>query len=243
MLLTRKYRSKSIDDAIQKVTAIERKELLVDRQKEKSDRIIFNLTYNPALPSISNILQKHWRALTQNRDMINIFPKPAMCGYRQPPNLKKMLCHAKVPPTPERQLSRTCNTIGLKQCGEAHCIVCAHVNPSPVIISSTNSKQAQNTERYTCNSTSVIYCISCTLCHSQYIGQTKRRLKDRIKEHIGYVRSNKNETGQHFNERGHTISHLKVQILEHVKETSVHRRLIRESHWIKQFCPILNTMD
>ena len=34
-----------------------------------------------------------------------------------------------------------------------------------------------------CNSKNVIYMVQCNRCHKQYIGETKRRLKDRFNEH------------------------------------------------------------
>ena len=37
------------------------------------------------------------------------------------------------------------------------------------------------------NSKNVIYTIQCNHCHKQYTGETKRRLKDRFKEHRNLV--------------------------------------------------------
>ena len=39
------------------------------------------------------------------------------------------------------------------------------------------------TQCITCNSKHFIYMRHCKLCHLQYIGETKRRLKDRFNEH------------------------------------------------------------
>ena len=36
----------------------------------------------------------------------------------------------------------------------------------------------------TCETFNVIYLIQCRLCNLQYIGETKRRLKDRFNEHL-----------------------------------------------------------
>ena len=35
----------------------------------------------------------------------------------------------------------------------------------------------------TCNTNNIIYMVQCTKCNLQYIGETKRRLKDRFNEH------------------------------------------------------------
>ena len=39
------------------------------------------------------------------------------------------------------------------------------------------------TSHITCNTKNLIYMVQCNRCHLQYIGETKRRLKDRFNEH------------------------------------------------------------
>ena len=39
------------------------------------------------------------------------------------------------------------------------------------------------TSHITCNAKNVIYMVQCNRCNLQYIGETKRRLKDRFNEH------------------------------------------------------------
>ena len=43
------------------------------------------------------------------------------------------------------------------------------------------------TDHFTCTSTNVIYCITCTLCKKLYIGETGRRLGDRFRENLRHV--------------------------------------------------------
>ena len=40
------------------------------------------------------------------------------------------------------------------------------------------------TDHFTCISTNVIYCITCSLCKKIYKGETRRGLADRFREHI-----------------------------------------------------------
>lgn len=40
----------------------------------------------------------------------------------------------------------------------------------------------------------VVYCIKCDSCDTKYIGQTKRQLNTRIKEHLNHVRKEHEET-------------------------------------------------
>ena len=56
-LLSRGYRPKVIDSAIEKVKLISRDEAIKKKlNQKKEDRNVFVLTYNPALPSLSKIL-------------------------------------------------------------------------------------------------------------------------------------------------------------------------------------------
>ena len=51
--------------------------------------------------------------------------------------------------------------------------------------------------------------------HQQkYIGETERKLKDRICEHIGYINTKKTDqaTGNHFNLPGNSLSDMRVTV-------------------------------
>ena len=53
-------------------------------------------------------------------------------------------------------------------------------------------------------------------------GETGRRLADRFREHIGYVKSTNltQLTGNHFNLPEHALSNMKVTVLEKCKENN-----------------------
>ena len=79
-----------------------------------------------------------------------------------------------------------------------------------------------------CNSIGFIYIIICKKCNVFYIGESKRKVKDRLNEHIRNIKNfkinlnesliniaNKTEVAIHFNERGHDLeSDLKFCIFE-----------------------------
>lgn len=69
MLISRNYRAKCVDDALARVHAITREDALKRVEKKTNDRITFALRYYPQLPSVSKILQKHWRAMTIDPEM------------------------------------------------------------------------------------------------------------------------------------------------------------------------------
>ena len=74
--------------------------------------------------------------------------------------------------------------------------------------------------------------------HQQkYIGETERKLKDRICEHIGYINTKKTDqaTGHHFNLPGHSLSDMKVMVLENIHKSDPEYRKERETYLIRKF--------
>ena len=62
--------------------------------KKKNERTVFVVSYNPALPSISSILQRHWRVMTKDPYLKQVFPSPPMVAFRRAKNLKDKLVKA-----------------------------------------------------------------------------------------------------------------------------------------------------
>ena len=88
-----------------------------------------------------------------------------------------------------------------------------------------------------CNSENVIYLISCRKCPEQYVGETKRKFKDRMGEHRNYVRNQvlTKATGLHFNKPGHQLSDMQVTVLEKIQNEDPHFRKEREKMFISKF--------
>ena len=76
LLISREYRLKVVEDAIERVLKIPRKDALKKTTKKKTERTVFVISYNPALPSVSGILQKHWRVMTKDPYLRKVFPSP-----------------------------------------------------------------------------------------------------------------------------------------------------------------------
>ena len=90
-----------------------------------------------------------------------------------------------------------------------------------------------------CESQNVVYMIECNLdrCGKRYIGQTERKLKERMSEHRGYVTNRilTEATGLHFNLPGHSIANMTITILEKVKKNDPLYRREREKYLIRKF--------
>ena len=89
----------------------------------------------------------------------------------------------------------------------------------------------------TCETFDVIYLIQCRLCNLQYIGETKRRLKDRFNEHRWPIL---NPTGdyihtavsEHFLTSNHSDNHMLLIPIEKLKNGRDSFRNAREAHII-----------
>ena len=109
-MLSRDYKSKLIDGALEKARSIPRQRALERVIKSKANskrRPVLSIEYHPALPPLSKILQKHWRVMVQDPHLKDAFPLPPMVAYRRPPNLKDKLVRAKVPPAYARPKRKT----------------------------------------------------------------------------------------------------------------------------------------
>jgi hypothetical protein len=83
----------------------------------------------------------------------------------------------------------------IKKCNQRRCSTCPILLLNTVIDSpiTHRSHEFYNPEGDTCdcNSTNLVYLLTCNKCSLQYVGQTGRKLKTRITEHINAIRKGK----------------------------------------------------
>ena len=84
------------------------------------------------------------------------------------------------------------------------------------------------------NSKNVIYMIQCNHCYKQYIGETKRRLKDRFNEHRTPVDSKPTTVSEHFLCNNHNATDMQLIPLELVKSNRDSVRKAREAYLIER---------
>ena len=169
-----------------------------------------------------------------------VFPEAPLVAYRRQKNLKDHLIRAKFPPIGKTRNQRHLN--GLKRCSKS-CLICTYIKKGQEI--KENSFTWKINQRVTCQSNNLVYMIICNKESCQlknkyqqkYIGETERKLKDRICEHIGYINTKKTDkaTGNHFNLPGHTISDMKVTVLENIHKSDPEYRKERGTYLIRKF--------
>ena len=115
-----------------------------------------------------------------------------------------------------------------------NCPICPFVIEGKVVKSSKTNFVQEINSVVDCQTKNVIYCITCTKCSEQYIGQSERTLQARFSEHRDYVKQEKVEKacGWHFNKKGHSVRDMKVTVVEKVHSKDERLRIERESMYI-----------
>ena len=102
-----------------------------------------------------------------------------------------------------------------KPCRSKKCSICQYYNPAQYFISTSTKQKFRIKHSFTCNSTNIIYLITCKKCRKQYVGKTTKTLRERINRHKATIRSKqKIYISVHFNFPDHKLSDLSVQIID-----------------------------
>ena len=178
--------------------------------------------------SVAQKLAKKYRETLQQNDKLaklNI-----ITAYKIAPNLKKILVRSKF--RGGRHEERTGGKF--TKCTSIKCQMCTtYSDENSRVRSSTNGQSFLIKHRLNCNSANIIYLISCKKCAMQYIGETGRRLRDRLNDHCSAIRTQKpTAIAIHFNSENHTITDLKITAIEQNKTWRDEDRKASEKHWI-----------
>ena len=141
------------------------------------------------------------------------------------------------------------------KCKNRKCQFCPLLNRTGRIVSTHTGREYQCKKDVTCQSNNLIYCISCTKCSKQYVGQTGDTLHKRFGAHAGSIgrRNLKEDIGRHFNLPEHEgLKDMEIHILDfihaHPKSSEgLTLRLQIEFNWIQRLRTMLplglNTKD
>ena len=128
---------------------------------------------------------------------------------------------------------------GCHPCQRAKCDLCRkHLLPGDTITSTVTGHTHKIRQHIHCNASNLIYVITCNTCKKQYTGQTSNKLRRRINNHKSAIRRPDTEesVGAHFQEPGHTINDLKVQVVELIPTGPEQRKRLdrAESFWMRR---------
>ena len=80
---------------------------------------------------------------------------------------------------------------GTFPCNRGRCNTCPVVSHDEILsIVGPNNNRFSIHQHFTCTSTNLVYVLVCKRCNKLYVGETKRRLADRVTEHLRSIKQN-----------------------------------------------------
>ena len=199
----RGYPASVIQAAHHRAQQIDRQSALQTSQKEKNDRIPFTLTFHPPNNPVKAIILNNFQILLNDSETGAIFSQPPLISFKRDKNVGNFLV---------RSAFKTIEKPGTFKCARSRCKTCPFVQNADKI--SGPKRSVKITDRFTCTSANVIYCITCALCKKLYIGETGRRLGDRFREHLRDVEKDDKDASKpvarHFNLPNRSKEHMSI---------------------------------
>ena len=211
--------------------------------EEEPDKTFLITTFHPNFRECDKIVERNWDLLDKSNSTRPLLKLNMIKGNRRVQNLRDILVRARLPKItpvrdkPSKSLRQTTN-----YCGKPHCQYCSIIDRSGRISSIVTNKEYNTRSQVTCRSNNIVYCLICKQCGKQYVGQTKRPLVERLREHMRNINQNTDIhiVGRHFNEPDHEgIKSLSVQVVNFAtghpdSKSSLTMRLELEYMWIRE---------
>ena len=201
-LIKRGYDERSVRSKVLKARGLKRSDLLSREKIEKSDyKLTLNITYHPSYQNLRSVLKKLHVILNVDKDHRDVFPDIPILGFRKGKSLKDFLVRAKVPSLiPE---SGACTG-----CQDKRCLTV--LNKGTSFVDKKGNTYHLRSGDLNCDSTNVVYLITCKACGLQYVGSTKNKFRTRYKNYKSCQKLHKVKTVKqqqfhdHFDLPGHS---------------------------------------
>jgi len=164
-------------------------------------------TYNSQDNILRKIVDTNWPTLGRTNTTENLYNAHITYGYRRNKNLKDFLVRTKLESNkPITRVGPNDRPNPLNKCRSRSCTYCPFLDRSGTITSNTTGRTYQAKRHISCCSHNLVYCITCTICKKQYVGQTSKKLKERFIFHFGNINNKRlhDPIGRHFSSAGHT---------------------------------------
>lgn len=231
-LVNLKYPTNVIDNGLNKALSLNRNDLLKPIVKDKKSLIPFISTYNRQNFDIYQKVRLFQDILVNDDRMKAVLKKnPIIKCYRQPPNLKNILCKAK--------FSENTNINGVTRCGKSRCLLCQIIIIGEYF-TFKNGRKFTIKSKMNCDTLNVIYALKCEKCGAGYIGETSN-LRKRVNLHRNQNKKRKYRklfVNKHISQCSNF--NFKVMPLYKLRNDNAQERKIRELYFIRKFAPLLN---
>ncbi|XP_053568734.1 usherin [Bombina bombina] len=216
--LERGYKIQDLKEAKKQVDSMARQEMIKGKWREKVDyqqRPVFITMYSKEYNDICQIIKKSLPILSVDETMDKIIEGGCKYVTRKLRTLANILSPSMLP------TSTTDNWLTPKNvffhCGSRKCTSCSYATLGDTFKSTGDEKSFKIKEYINCNTSYVIYLLTCKLCNIKYVGQTTRTLKTRILEHLRSIGDENSDTpvALHFkNEHNGNKSLLSFQAVQ-----------------------------
>ncbi|OCT65995.1 hypothetical protein XELAEV_18042249mg [Xenopus laevis] len=201
--------------------------VLLNRIKisDKSTRCtspMFITTYSKQFYKIKNIVKKYLPVLNGDEKLRVVMENGCRFVTWRARTLGNILSPSDVCEkinSPKNWLSM----VGTFRCGASRCVTCKYIEKTTEFTSNSTTYTYPNKCYINCNTTYVVYLLTCKKCNIQYVGSTSRNLKCRMREHIHSIESQSNSTtvSRHFRDcNSSDIRYLKIQGIEKIYHSS-----------------------
>ncbi len=246
--LHRGYSSEHLKEAFLKAWMLSRSDLLNYREKEEqgNNPLFLISDYNPGFPSLKPFVTENWDLLTRSQATKILGENRVIFGYWRPKNLKDELVRAKLPTLAENKNSApSCKT--KNKCKTWNCQYCKLLNKTGWITSTHTGREYTTCSEITCQSSNLIYCITCKKYWKQYVGQTGDPISKIFDGHKGTINRQEmaNDIGRHFNLSDHSgVRDMEITVLDFIhappkSDFAVSLRLQIEFIWIHRLRTML----
>ena len=134
------------------------------------------VTHNPKNPPVREIISENWPLLNKSKTTRTLTDAILIFGLRRNKNLSDHLVRAST-----KTLNKDTTNIERNKCQRPNtCRYCPIINKTGKNKSHSNGNTFTSLQNVNCQSSNLIYLISCNKCGIQYVGQTKNRLMLKI---------------------------------------------------------------
>lgn len=188
-----------------------------ERTNRNNNIIPFVSTFSSTSLKLNSIVKTHFQRLQDAIEPLSNLK--IISAFKRNKNLKDLLVHASL--VSERQQKN------------------AHFRSIKFLMNKHTNLSAPVWQSFQLDSSNLVYVIECRVCNKLYIGQTKNKLLQRLKQHIYYIDRSDKLTELYVHFRTHGRNNLTISGLESGVGWSRSQRFATERHWIRKLKTVL----
>ena len=235
--LDRQYPEDLVEKQFQRAKSKDRKSLIFQKRKDNvggDNKIRLIFTYNRGNPPLHKWIRESRKFLVSTKG--KELGRNMQVTYKQPRNLRKIVTGCRkisseggpnIPTTPFTE-------VGCFKCN--HCKVSCPKIVETTKFSSTNTGRSYRIkQKIDCDSSYVIYLITCSGCKGQYVGKSVTSFKNRHSNHMQEIKHGRGGLGQHYGPPGRcSKNNITITLIEQVEVGDRRSLAKREQFWQHQ---------